>query len=98
MNYLNVFKSVPQKLVNIKVKDKEIINKNKCKKAIKKANHIIMGSNGRILVRKSGTEPKIRIMAEAYDKSFILKCTKLIKKSLKLKNETEIKNINNSWI
>ena len=28
-----------------------------------------MNNKGRILVRKSGTEPKIRIMAESYDKS-----------------------------
>ena len=31
-----VYKSVPQKLLNIKVKDKKIINSLKCKKAIKK--------------------------------------------------------------
>ena len=31
-----------------------------------------MGSNGRILVRKSGTEPKIRIMAESHDEKIIL--------------------------
>ena len=41
-----------------------------------------MGTNGRILVRKSGTEPKIRIMAESYDKSLILKCIRLIKQSI----------------
>ena len=43
----------------------------------------LMGNKGRILVRKSGTEPKIRIMAESYDKSLILKCIKIIKKSIK---------------
>ena len=42
-----------------------------------------MGDNGRILVRKSGTEPKIRIMAESHDKSLILKCIKIIKRSIK---------------
>ena len=42
-----------------------------------------MGSQGRILVRKSGTEPKIRIMAESYDKNIIFKCIKIIKKSLR---------------
>ena len=50
--------------------------------AIKKANKL-MGKMGRILVRKSGTEPKIRIMAESYDKSLILKCIKIIKSSIK---------------
>ena len=41
-----------------------------------------MEKNGRILVRKSGTEPKIRIMAESYNKNLILKCIKIIKKSI----------------
>ena len=35
---------------------------------------------GRILVRKSGTEPKIRIMAESHNKNLIYKCIKIIKK------------------
>ena len=79
---LNVFKPLPQILENVFVKDKNIINNLKTKNAIKKANRI-MGSQGRILVRKSGTEPKIRIMAESYDKNIIFKCIKIIKKSLR---------------
>ena len=79
---LNVFKPLPQILENVFVKDNNIINKNKCKNAIKKANKL-MGYDGRILVRKSGTEPKIRIMAESHDRSLILKCIKIIKRSIK---------------
>jgi len=79
---LNVFKPLPQILENIVVKDKNVISRVKCKNAIKKANKL-MGNNGRVLVRKSGTEPKIRIMAESYDKSLILKCIKIIKRSIK---------------
>jgi len=64
------------------VKDKNIINKLKCKKAIQKANKLMNGY-GRLLIRKSGTEPKIRIMGESHDKNLILKCINIIKKSIK---------------
>ena len=79
---LNVFKPLPQILENITVKNKNIILKSKCKLAIKRASKL-MGNKGRILVRKSGTEPKIRVMAESYDKRLILKCIAIIKKSIK---------------
>ena len=79
---LNIFKPLPQILENITVKDKEVINSAKSKSAIKKAFKLMKGK-GRILVRKSGTEPKIRIMGESDDRRLILKCIKLIKRSIK---------------
>ena len=79
---LNVFVSLPQILENTTVKDKNIINKPKCKNAIKNANKL-MSTHGRLLIRKSGTEPKIRIMGESHNKKLILKCIKLIKRSIK---------------
>ena len=59
-----------------------IINKPKCKRSIRKANKL-MGKNGRLLVRKSGTDPKIRVMGESYNKNLIIKCIKIIKRSIK---------------
>ena len=57
----NTFKATPQILENIKVKNKSIINSKKCRDAIKKSEKLIK-RQGRMLIRKSGTEPKIRIM------------------------------------
>ena len=79
---LNIFKPLPQILENIIVKDKNVIKKARCKKAIIRAKKLMNGY-GRLLVRKSGTEPKIRIMAESYNKNLILKCIKIIKSSIK---------------
>ena len=73
---------MPQILENISVKDKNVISKFKCRIAIKMAN-ALMGNNGRLLIRKSGTESKIRIMGESHDKRLILECIKMIKKSIK---------------
>ena len=77
----DLFEPLPQVLVNITVKDQNIIDRSICKNAIKKANQI-MNNHGRLLVRKSGTEPKIRVMAESHDKKLILRCIKIIKKSI----------------
>ena len=35
-----------------------------------------------MLVRKSGTEPKIRIMGESMDKALLSRCIKVVKKSI----------------
>jgi len=76
-----VYKPVPQKLLNVKVKNKKIINSLKCKNAIKLANNLIQ-NKGRLLVRASGTEPKIRIMCESFNSSLIDKCINMIKKTI----------------
>ena len=81
-DFLNVFDQVPQVLENITVKDKNIINNLSCKNAVNKAKNLIKGQ-GRMLVRKSGTEPKIRIMGESHNKKLLKKCINLIKKTIK---------------
>ena len=78
----NVFKPTPQILENINVSDKSIINSPKCKKAIKLASKLIK-NQGRMLVRKSGTEPKIRIMGESDNKILLSKCINIVKRSIK---------------
>ena len=80
--FLNVFEQTPQILENITVKNKNIINKGFVKKTIKLSSKLIQGQ-GRILVRKSGTEPKIRIMGESNNKKLLFKCINIIKKKIK---------------
>ena len=78
----DLFKLTPQILENIKVKNKSIINSLKCKVAIKKSERIIK-NYGRMLVRKSGTEPKIRIMGESNNIYLLKKCINIVKRSIK---------------
>lgn len=55
----------PQVLKNIRVTNKEAVLKDEeVQKAIQQAS-LALGDNGRILVRASGTEPLVRVMAEA---------------------------------
>ena len=77
----NNFKSIPQILKNVKVKDKSVINSAKCRAAIKASEKMIK-NHGRMLVRKSGTEPKIRIMGESSNILLLKKCINIVKRSI----------------
>ncbi|MBO8137954.1 MAG: phosphoglucosamine mutase [Desulfotomaculum sp.] len=57
----------PQLLKNVRVNDKEaVMNSDALKEAVVRGEEYLQGE-GRILVRPSGTEPLIRVMAEARD-------------------------------
>ena len=56
----------PQVLLNVTVKDKKACDNDAVKVAIHDAEQEL-GESGRILVRASGTEPLIRVMAEGPD-------------------------------
>ena len=80
--FFNKFKKIPQILKNIEVKDKAIIKNAKVKKSIKTAEKLMIGQ-GRILVRMSGTESKIRVMGESENKKLLNKCINIISKKIK---------------
>ena len=81
-DFFDSFKKTPQILKNIEVKNKSIINEIGVKKSIKKAEKIMKGQ-GRILVRKSGTESKIRVMGESDNKRLLLKCLNIITQKIR---------------
>ncbi|UHA60923.1 phosphoglucosamine mutase [Metabacillus litoralis] len=61
----NEMTKYPQLLVNVKVTDKHRVTENEKVSEIISAVEEEMNGNGRILVRPSGTEPLVRVMAEA---------------------------------
>ena len=80
--FFNKFKKIPQILKNIEVKNKEVIKNPEVKRSIKIVEKLIKGK-GRILVRKSGTESKIRVMVESENKELLNKCLNFITKKIK---------------
>jgi len=81
-SFFNKFKKTPQILENVLVKDKSIINNSEVKKSIKKAEKLMNG-HGRILVRASGTESKIRVMGESENRKLLENCLNIILTKLK---------------
>ena len=70
----------PQVIKNVKVRESEkgsIVKDERVLDAVRAAEKLLSGE-GRILLRKSGTEPLIRVMAEASDEDTCLSCIKII--------------------
>jgi len=59
----------PQVLLNVRVKDKDACQSSSAVKLAIAEGEAELGTSGRILVRASGTEPLIRVMAEGPDKN-----------------------------
>lgn len=71
----------PQILLNIPL-DKEVdLEADEIQSSIREAEKL-MNNNGRVLLRKSGTEPLIRIMTESKDKHNALDAANLIKETI----------------
>ena len=80
--FFNVFKKTPQVLENVNYKDEKILRSPSLLKATNLAKKMIKGE-GRVLIRKSGTEAKIRIMAESENINLVKKCIHIVKKEIK---------------
>lgn len=57
----------PQTLVNVKVRERADLSKFECIQKAKIEIEKILGADGRVLLRPSGTEPLIRVMVEGKD-------------------------------
>jgi phosphoglucosamine mutase len=55
---------LPQKLVNVRVRDKALAEADEVREAVERESAALQGS-GRVLLRPSGTEPLVRVMVEA---------------------------------
>lgn len=76
-------KLYPQVILNVEVEKKhDIKTMPQIEEAIKNAEKKLSGK-GRILVRPSGTEPKIRVMVEGKDKKLVLKIAKNVSQAVK---------------
>ncbi len=67
---LNLFTPMPQLLKNVRFAKGRPLEEASVKKSIEMAEKEL-GGNGRLLVRASGTEPVIRVMAEGDDKELV---------------------------
>ncbi|MGD6941257.1 phosphoglucosamine mutase [Cytobacillus gottheilii] len=87
----NDMKKFPQKLVNIRVTDKHHVTDNEKVSAVISEVEKEMNGDGRILVRPSGTEPLVRVMAEAPTKeqcdSYVERIAEVVRAEMGLKEE-----------
>jgi phosphoglucosamine mutase len=66
----HLYEPLPQVLENVRFKKGAPLDDARVKSSIEAA-RVKLGNNGRVLVRKSGTEPLIRVMAEGEDEKVV---------------------------
>jgi len=66
----HLYEALPQVLENVRFRKGSPLEDAKVKSSIDAA-HATLGASGRVLVRKSGTEPLIRVMAEGDDEKLV---------------------------
>lgn len=78
----DIMQRYPQVLVNVAVDDKNCLQENAAVQAAIKHAEEVLGSDGRILVRPSGTEPLIRVMIEGPEEASIKRLADAIAKEI----------------
>lgn len=86
------FKVYPQVLENVRVADKSAVREDSDVQAMVAEIGEELGDNGRILLRESGTEPVIRVMAEAGDEETCKKCVNRVVELIRAKGYEIKKN------
>ena len=81
--FAHVFNPAPQKLENVRFTGSRDPLKAKSVIAAMKDVEAMLGERGRLVVRKSGTEPLIRVMAEAEDEAMMNKAVSLVVDAVK---------------
>ena len=84
------FKVYPQVLENVRVKDKQAAMSDKKIQEAVSAVEDKLGSEGRILVRESGTEPLVRVMVEAPDQAICQAYVKEVVDVIKARGYEEV--------
>ena len=72
----------PQRLVNVRVTDRDAAMASEEVNAAAEEADRFLGGNGRVLVRASGTEPLVRVLAEAPEEHLCAEATSIVLKAL----------------
>ena len=86
--FLRPFTPIPQSLKNLKNVNKDILSKDKITSLVKTQQNLL-GPNGRILLRPSGTEDLVRIMVESNDEKKVKEITETLANIILKENKIE---------